>query len=281
MTNFNLPRGDLDSFFFYVTRVQYVKEEILRWVPHCLHIQLCGDPKERPYPKAMLKENELHWFPMRVRNSSISRLELMMDRLNQQKDHLQKEDIVFDAYAPLGFIRVSMTKMDFAPYLLNYLFVRSTFAQLVKIKSNQELFEPLRFVMHPAFDERLNRHDEVLFMSDKSMDDYKRITAEANEKIVFLQDLKYACKPSREVQITQGKFTGVIGRIKRIQGYRCVVVPIGSELAPAIVDVPNAHLRYLTDEESRLLSPSVQGYTPPPPNPNPHSCKQLPARKHT
>ena len=184
-------------------------------------------------------EGSLHWFPMRIRNASISRMEKMLERLKDQEG-------ICETYAPLGFIRVSMTKMDFAPILLNYIFVRATFARLVEAKQNRVLFEPLRFVMHPVFDANFERHVEPLFISDKRMEDYKRLTAEVNSKVIFLENLDYACKPSQEVQITEGEFTGVIGRIKRIKGKRCVVLPIGREIAPAIVDVPRKSLRYLT-----------------------------------
>ena len=193
------------------------------------------------------KENDLHWFPMRIRNSSLSRLEKMKERLD-------KHDDVDETYAPLGFIKVNMTKMDFAPFLLNFIFVRSTFAKLVSVKSNLEQFEPLRFVMHPVFDDKYDRHEEVLYILDKQMEDYKRVTAKENEKVIFLDNLDYACKPSQEVQITEGEFAGVIGRIKRIGGARCVVLPIGKEIAPAIIDVPSKHLRYLTDKEIENLN---------------------------
>lgn len=193
------------------------------------------------------KENDLHWFPMRIRNSSLSRLEKMKERLD-------KHDDVDETYAPLGFIKVNMTKMDFAPFLLNFIFVRSTFAKLVSVKSNLEQFEPLRFVMHPVFDDKYDRHDEVLYILDKQMEDYKRVTAKENEKVIFLDNLDYACKPSQEVQITEGEFAGVIGRIKRIGGARCVVLPIGKEIAPAIIDVPSKHLRYLTDKEIEKIN---------------------------
>lgn len=193
------------------------------------------------------KENDLHWFPMRIRNSSLSRLEKMKERLD-------KHDDVDETYAPLGFIKVNMTKMDFAPFLLNFIFVRSTFAKLVSVKSNLEQFEPLRFVMHPVFNEKYDRHEEVLYILDKQMEDYKRVTAKENEKVIFLDNLDYACKPSQEVQITEGEFAGVIGRIKRIGGVRCVVLPIGKEIAPAIIDVPSKHLRYLTDMEIEKLN---------------------------
>lgn len=194
-----------------------------------------------------INRNELHWFPMRIRNSSVSRLQTMLERLDGHHD-------VIATYAPLGFIKVSMTKMDFAPVLVNYLFVRSTFDKLVTIKQNLELFEPLRFVMHPVLDGNLHKHQEVLFISDKKMEDYIRLTKEENEKIIFLDNMSYASKPSKMVQITEGKFAGVVGRVKRIRGQRCVVLPIGNEMAAAVVDIPNKHLRYLTEEEITLLA---------------------------
>lgn len=189
----------------------------------------------------MLSKDELHWFPLRIRNSSLVRLQTLKDRLDQQAD-------IEATYVPLSFIKVSLTKMDFAPFLLNYLFVRTTYEKLLAIKQNQELFEPLRFVMHPALDNNLNRHYEVLYIPDRRMEDYIRVTKEENEKVIFLDNMAYACKPSQEVQITEGKFAGIIGRIKRIRGQRCVVLPIGKEMAAAVVDVPNKHLRYLNHQ---------------------------------
>ena len=201
----------------------------------------------------MIDENKLHWFPMRIRNSSLPRLNLMLERLETQKQLLAEDHIFLDAYAPMRFIKVSMTKMDFAPYLLNFVFVRSTFSNLVKLKSNQELFEPLRFVMHPAYDEKYNRQDEVVIVSDKVMTDYRQLTESENDNVIFLRDLQYALKPSQAVQIIEGQFTGVIGRIKRVRGKRCVVLTISDSQAAAIVDVHRNHLRYLTDEEARAL----------------------------
>lgn len=195
----------------------------------------------------MLRNNELHWFPLRIRNSSLARLQTMKERLDRHDD-------IKETYVPLSFIKVSLTKMDFAPFLLNYIFVRSTFEKLVTLKQNQELFEPLRFVMHSALDVGYNKHNEVLYIPDRKMDDYIRVTAEENEKVIFLDNMTYACKPSQEVQITEGRFAGVVGRIKRIRGQRCVVLPIGNEMAAAVVDVPNKHLRYLTQEEIVRLS---------------------------
>ncbi|MCR4919607.1 MAG: hypothetical protein K5928_07335 [Prevotella sp.] len=201
----------------------------------------------------MIDEKELHWFPMRIRNSSLPRLTLMLQRMEQQKRRLAAERIHIDTYAPMKYIKVSMTRMDFAPYLLNFIFVRSTFANLVKIKSNQELFEPLRFLMHPSYDAKFNRQDEVVFVSDKVMDDYRRVAESERDDVIFLRDLQYAVKPSQAVQIVEGEFAGVVGRIKRVQGKRCVVLTVCDSQAAAIVDVHRNSLRLLTDEQAREL----------------------------
>jgi len=196
-------------------------------------------------------ESDLHWFPLRIRNSSYARLSAIVNGLNELKE-------VEEAYAPFRFMQVSRTKMDFAPILLNFVFVRSSFQKLVNIKRTYGLFEPLRFIMHPVYDERYQKHDEVLYMSDKSMNDYKRITAEANDKVIFLDNLDFAGKKSLAVQITEGEFAGVMGRVKRIRGARCVVLTVGKEMAAAVVDVPNKSLRYLTEEEVRQLEVQEQ-----------------------
>ena len=202
----------------------------------------------------MLKEDEVRWFPMRIRHSSLNRLEKVMESLDGRKEQFSTQGSVIQTYAPLNFIKVSMDKMDFAPYLLNFVFVRSAFRTLVELKNSHEDFEPLRFVVHPVYDEKFNRQNEVLTMPDKAMADYMRLTTEKNDQIIFLRDLQYACKPSREVQIISGPFTGVVGRIKRVRGARCVVLPVGKEQAAAVVDVHNSQLRYLAEEESRRLA---------------------------
>lgn len=85
------------------------------------------------------------------------------------------------------------------------------------------------------------------------MSDYRRVTESEHENIIFLRDLEYAVKPSQAVQITEGDFAGVIGRIKRIGGNRSVVLTVSDSQAAAIVNVHRDHLRLLTDKEARAL----------------------------
>lgn len=229
-----------------VTESQYITDHITRRGSRCRHISFCGDPKylSRPFCiiAIMFKQRKLLWFPMRIRNSSISRLQKL-------KELLDNDENVEATYVPMEFVRVKSDKMDFTPSLVNYIFVRSTFEKLKALKSEQEHFEPLRFVIHPAFDEKYERRNEVLYVPDKKMNDFMLVTAQANEKVIFLDNLEYACKPSQGVQITEGQFSGVVGRVKRIHGNKCVVIPIRDTAAVAILDLPRKHLRYLSDEE--------------------------------
>ena len=190
----------------------------------------------------MLKENEVHWFPMRISHSS-------QPRLAEIKAWLDQEQAIMHTYVPFEFMKVSPTKMDFTPSLVNYIFVHTSLQKLRKIKGDKSHYEPLRFIMHPTYDEDYNKSTEILYISDKCMDDFIRVTAEANDKVIFLDNMDYACKPSQEVQITEGPFAGVTGRIKRIRGNRCVVILIGKELAAAVTDLPRKHLRYLNPEK--------------------------------
>lgn len=186
------------------------------------------------------KTSEPHWFPMRISYSSLSRLMAIKERLDENVN-------VYETYVPLIFKKVSPTKMDFGPSLTNYIFVRSTYNHLKQIKSNQELYSSLRFIVHTRYDEKFNKSEEIVYVSDKMMQDFMLVTDRANENVVFLDNLEYACKPSQCVQVTEGEFAGVIGRIKRIHGNICVVIPIQDTAAVAILNLPRKYLRYIEE----------------------------------
>ena len=82
------------------------------------------------------------------------------------------------------------------------------------------------------------------------MSDFIRVTAEQNERVVFLNNLEYACKPGARVQITEGAFAGVKGGVKSFKKHLCVVIPIKDVAAVAITNVPKKHLLYLKEEET-------------------------------
>ncbi len=188
----------------------------------------------------MLKRDEIHWFPLRIRHSNASRL-LRLQAL------LDEEPGVERTFIPMRFKKVAAEKMDFAPAVDNLLFIRVTYDDLSRIKEKKALYEPIRYIMHPVLEPDNTEHSEVLYVADAMMDDFIRVTSEESDKVVWLDNLDFACKPSQAVQITEGQFAGVKGRIKRIQGNVCVVIPIEQTAAVAIRNLPRKHLRYLSD----------------------------------
>ena len=188
----------------------------------------------------MLKRDEIHWFPLRIRHSNASRL-LRLQTL------LDEEPGVERTFIPLRYKKVSDQKMDFAPAVDNLLFIRVTYDDLSRIKEKKALYEPIRYIMRPVLEPDNTEHSEVLYVADAMMDDFIRVTSEESDKVVWLDNLDFACKPSQAVQITEGQFAGVKGRIKRIQGNVCVVIPIEQTAAVAIRNLPRKHLRYLSD----------------------------------
>ena len=188
----------------------------------------------------MLKRDEIHWFPLRIRHSNASRL-LRLQAL------LEEEPGVERTFIPMRFKKVAAEKMDFAPAVDNLLFIRVTYDDLSRIKEKKALYEPIRYIMRPVLEPDNTEHSEVLYVADAMMDDFIRVTSEESDKVVWLDNLDFACKPSQAVQITEGQFAGVKGRIKRIQGNVCVVIPIEQTAAVAIRNLPRKHLRYLSD----------------------------------
>ena len=193
----------------------------------------------------MLKRDEIHWFPLRIRHSNASRLL----RLQAQ---LEQEGGVKKTYIPKMFKKSSDTKMDFMPAINNLLFVRVTYNDLSRIKEKKTLYEPLRYIMHPVLEPDNTEHSEILYVADEMMNDFIRVTSEESDRVIWLDNLDFACKPSQAVQITEGQFAGVKGRIKRIQGNVCVVIPIEQTAAVAIRNLPRKYLRYLSEEESLI-----------------------------
>lgn len=188
----------------------------------------------------MLKRDEIHWFPLRIRHSNASRL-LRLQAL------LDEEPGVERTFIPMRFKKVAAEKMDFAPAIDNLLFIRVTYDDLSRIKEKKALYEPIRYIMRPVLEPDNTEHSEVLYVADAMMDDFIRVTSEESDKVVWLDNLDFACKPSQAVQITEGQFAGVKGRIKRIQGNVCVVIPIEQTAAVAIRNLPRKHLCYLSD----------------------------------
>lgn len=189
----------------------------------------------------MLDKTKSQWYPMRISYSNASRLIKLQEKLNE-------ETSVEETFVPMIYKQVDM-KMELAPAIDNLIFIRTKYSDLSVIKENKSLYEPLRYIMHPVLEDGII-HSEVLFVPDGQMNDFKRVTAEQNDRVVFLNNMEFACKPGTRVQITEGAFAGVKGVVKSFKKHLCVVIPIKDVAAVAITNVPKKHLLYLKGEET-------------------------------
>ena len=164
------------------------------------------------------------------------------------KAFLDREEDVEQTFVPMEYRRVNDTKMDFVPAISNLLFIRVTLQRLRTIKANKQLYEPLRYIMRTVVDAEDCRQSEVLYVADGKMDDFIRVSSQATDQVVFLNNLDFACRPSALVQITEGPFAGIKGRVKSFKKHLCVVIPIEDVAAVAITNVPKKCLLYLPEE---------------------------------
>ena len=99
--------------------------------------------------------------------------------------------------------------------------------------------------MRPVIDAGGTQRTEVLTVPDGEMSQFMRVTSERSDRVVYLRNLAYACRPGARVMITEGPFAGVTGIVKSMKKHLCVVVPAGDVAAVAITGVPRRHLIYI------------------------------------
>ena len=131
-------------------------------------------------------------------------------------------------------------RLTLVPAVPPYVFIRAAYDELDAFQ------KPLRLLLYSKTLHPVDGHTTIT-VGEREMDDFIRVTSEESDKVVWLDNLDFACKPSQAVQITEGQFAGVKGRIKRIQGNVCVVIPIEQTAAVAIRNLPRKYLRYLSD----------------------------------
>ena len=118
--------------------------------------------------------------------------------------------------------------------LKNYIFVRTTLAALRQLKADRQQYATLRYIMQPTGD----GVSEIAHVPDKQMEDFIRVIAHANEQVVMIENMAFACKPGQRVRIRRGAFEGVEGTVKSIKKHLCVVIPVRDIMAVAILNVP-------------------------------------------
>ena len=183
-----------------------------------------------------MNRHSLLWYPMRVSYSSPS-------RLLQLRDRLGVEPTVRETYVPMEY-RLTEEGMRLVPAIDNLLFLHTTYNDLSCLRASGG-YPPLRYIMRPVIDAEGTQRTEVLTVPDGEMSQFMRVTSERSDRVVYLRNLAYACRPGARVQIAEGPFRGVEGIVRSMKKHLCVVVPAGDVAAVAITGVPRRHLIYI------------------------------------
>ena len=187
----------------------------------------------------MANNQEIHWYPLRVAYGNIRRL-LTLSRFLEERHRVH--------YIPMEYVTRG-DKLEAVPVISNLLFVNTSLEDLTTLKHTAG-FQDLRFIMRPVPDSK-ERQQEVIWVRDREMDDFIRVTSEQNQRVLYLNNLDFALRPGARVQVKDGPFAGVQGIVKSIQKHLCVVLPVAGVAAVAILNVPKKSLIYLPEEENK------------------------------
>ncbi len=185
------------------------------------------------------QEKVVRWYPMRIFHSNPKRQQMLNDLL------------AMDAAVESTYVARNLVDAEdgtYTPALVNYIFIRTSLENLRKIKADKGKYEPLRYVVAHDRDDDNQPTTAIAHVPDKQMHDFMRVINDANEQVVMLENLAFACKPGQKVRIRQGLFEGVEGIVKSIKKHLCVVIPIQDVMAVAITNVPRKYLQRIGDE---------------------------------
>ena len=182
----------------------------------------------------------VQWYPMRIYHSSAKR----QDELNEL---LQKEETVVTTFVPKYL--VDAEAMTYVPALVNYIFIRTSLDNLKALKADRGKYENLRYIMNKDLDEDFTSITEVAHVPERQMEHFMRVINGANEQVMMLENMEFACKPGQKVRIRKGPFEGVEGILKSIKKHLCVVIPIHNVMAVAITNVPKKYLQRIDETE--------------------------------
>lgn len=169
------------------------------------------------------------------------------------KDYL--DTIGIESFIPMQYEHVKgkhPRHRELKPAIRNLIFVHSSQKIISELKMTKKELQPLRYIMHPIYDDGNNylRHD-ILTIPDKQMDNFIRVASVLDDRIFYMENLKFAGKPGQKVKVIEGDFAGVEGTIKRVKKNKCVVVQIENVAAVAIAFLPAAFLTPLGDDQEQ------------------------------
>ena len=182
---------------------------------------MCGDPKA--------------WFPMRVTYSREMKVKGELERLE------------IENFVPMTY-KVADADTDhphreLVPAISNLIFVHSTQEMISRLKSSNDVLEPLRYMID------LTKGDDPVIMtiSDKEMENFMLVASRTDDSVMFLDENSVVGKEGKRVLITGGAFEGVTGVIRRVKRCKRIVVELEGIASVAIAFVPAVLLKEIKE----------------------------------
>lgn len=202
-------------------------------------------------PDMTVSENareQIHWYVMRSTYC----------REVKAREMLEADGV--ECYVPMRTMRSEQSERV-VPVVHNLVFVRTNRDYMDQWKRRHEEDCPLRYT--------IDRSTSLpMIVRDRAMEDFIRVTKDADDEILYLDNPNVAVEKGKQIEIVCGQYAGVRGTILRILRDRKVVVSAGGLVAVAISGIPTSTVMAATPSTT---SPSASTVSLPP-LPAPHTA---------
>ena len=181
----------------------------------------------------------LSWYPMRVTYGREMSIKSYLDELGVEN------------FLPLQYQTVEHNdtrSRKLLPAVRNLIFVHSSKEVITRLKHEYARIEPLLYMTRTLRSE--NGRKEILVVPDDQMQNFMRVAAVQDERVLYLKKGDYLNKVGKKVRIIDGLFTGVEGKILRINKNKKVVVELEDIVSVAVAFVPSQFIVERQEEES-------------------------------
>ena len=153
------------------------------------------------------------------------------------REHLQKAGV--ECFIPM-VCDGNEEEKRYLPAVHNLIFVHSSRDFLDTYKRKVEDDCPLRYMIDKST-------GLPMVVRDREMEDFIRVTAEKNERVLYLDNPSAALTKGTPVEIMCGPFKGVQGKLLRIRRDRKVVLQLAGVVAVAVEGIPMGWCRVIDE----------------------------------
>lgn len=181
------------------------------------------------------------WFVLRV----------SYGRILKAKELLEKQAI--ECYVPMRHKQINKNgrkRIVIAPLLPSFIFVYATAERLERLLSDNAHIANNRPLLSYYYDHTNRRQDAPLLnpplvVRDDVMCNFIKLTSIENPHIIPVTSDAVPCKLGDKVEVTEGEFKGVVGRVTRIAGQQRVVVTLFDGCMVATAYIPRNAMKLI------------------------------------